>query len=175
MKSIFFLFVATLSVLLGCADENRNAVQYDFVHKIHILTEELLDMRVSWVLGKGKGGGLPPEDLDKQIDKKKETLSNLLENPPYAEDWSASIIGLRREDASIVISATFGNTMYLMTIDEPDAKRIAENLREGDKIIFTGRLMSEGSLTPLGAFFSPHFPVYPTELTRGDRTLSQKE
>ena len=173
MKNIYILLIAVL--MLGCAEEKRNQAQYNFVHRLDTVINDLQDLQVSWLLNKGKGGALPPEDLNQQIEAKKAKLEALLRNPPVADAWNALIVSVRREGASIVVHTSYGRTSYVLKILDPAAKKLAENLRDGDNIQFSGRLMPEGSKTLFGAMVSSVFNVYPTKLVRGDLGIVQNE
>lgn len=175
MKIIYVAFAAALMLLCGCAKENRSQVQYDFVRKLDTVKNDLLNLQMSWLLNRGEGGKLPPEDLDQQIAAKKVELAALFRNPPVADSWNASVVTLKRDGSSIVILASYGSTSYVLRILDPAAKKIAENLRDGDDIQFTGRLMAEGSATSIGAVISSEFAVYPTKVVRGDLQLTQAE
>ena len=175
MKILSALFAAASVLLLGCAAENRSQVQYDFVHKLNTVRDELMSMQLSSAFDKGYGGALPPEDLHQQIAAKKEELITLFQNPPSADLWNASIVSRKRKAGSIIVFAEYGSTLYELRISDPEAKKIAENFRDGDDIRFTGRLMAEGSATTMGAFMAPEFSVYPTKVVRGELQLSQRE
>ena len=175
MKTIFIIFLASLMLMIGCAEEKRNQAQYEFVRKLEKVKDDISDLQVARLLNKGKDGKLPPEDLNQQIDAKKSELATLFRNPPVADSWNASVVSVNRDGGSIVVLASYGSTLYALKISDPDAKRIAENLRDGDKIQFTGRLMAEGSATSIGAIISSEFSVYPTKLVRDDLQLTQTE
>ena len=175
MKTIYIAFAATLMLLIGCAEEKKNQAQYDFVKKLATVKNDLSDLQMSWLFNKGEGGKLPPEDINQQIAAKKSELAALFRNPPAADSWNASVVSVKRDGASIVILASYGSTYYVLKIFDPAAKKIAENFRDGDNIQFTGRLMTEGSATSVGALISSEFSVYPTKLIRGDLQLTQTE
>lgn len=175
MKTIYIAFVATLIMIIGCAEEKRSQAQYDFVKKLDMVKSDLQSLQMSWLFNKGEGGKLPPEDLNQQIDAKKSELATLFHNPPAADSWNASIVSVKRDGASILVIASYGSTSYVLKILDPAAKKIAENLRDGDDIQFTGRLMAEGSATSIGAIISSEFSVYPTKLVRGELQLTQTE
>jgi len=177
MKIIYITFAATLTLLVGCAEEKpkQNQVQYDFVRKLTTVKDDLSDLQMSRLLNRGKGGKLPPEDIDQQITAKKAELTDLFGNPPVADSWNASVVSLKRDGGSIVILASYGSILYVLRIVDPVAKKIAENFRDGDSIQFTGHLMAEGSATSIGALISSEFSVYPTKVVRGDLLLTQAE
>lgn len=175
MKILYFAFAATLILLAGCVEKNRNQAQYDFVRQLDKVKDDLLELQTSNFLNKGQGGRLLPEDIDQQIAGKKAELDAMFQNPPAAESWNASVVTLKRDGRTIIIVAGYGSTTYRLKIIAPEAKKIAENLREDDDIQFSGRLMAEKSKTLLGAFIYPEFTVYPTKVARRDLVLIQAE
>lgn len=175
MKKYFLIFVAALIFLPGCAEKNRNQVQYNFVKKLDTIKNELMGLQTSKLLNRGEGGKLPPEDLDQQISAKKSELTALFLQPPAADSWNAAIVTIRRQSGSVVIVAAYGSTSYKLRIVDPASKKLAESFREGDDIQFTGKLMAEGSLTVAGAFVDPEFAVYPLRIVHGELELTQSE
>lgn len=159
--------------LTGCSGPPPNDEQENFVRSYRVLKNDLQSLKIDKMIGLF-GNRLLPENISQTIDEKQKELDALLHNKDRsASSWRAEVDGIYREGSDVVITASYEGIFFRMTIFNETAKKIAEGIKAGDQIVFSGILGSEVSLTDFGASLAPEFCFYPSEIRWKSMVLNQ--
>ena len=170
--------IAIALCLTGCSDKRTTVPeQISFINQISAYEKQNDHLRYMKLRGKDENKELPPENLADQIAESDREILKFLKNPPKAVQWIATVVDVRRQKNEIFISSGYRNQAYGLIIFDEQAKKIAEQFKEDDEIIFTGILFPEQSLSILGALSLPEFRIEPTQLSSkyGQITQSPKD
>ena len=126
--------------------------------------------------GTDSSGRIAPADIKVQVEGiEKEILHFLRDTRPDTDNWYATVNSIKRIGSELVIHSSYGSHHYALLIFDPLAIKVAEQLVEGDKIVFSGNLGAELSTTLWGGLSSPEFNLYPTQVSskRGEIRQTQ--
>ena len=162
--TIVFVVLTIGLMAAGCSEAVRNEEQVEFIRNHKILRNELENLIIEKMVG-SLGKGLPPEDISEQIDKKQNELDKLFKKSDrHAKLWLADVNNIYWDGPSILIRASYNCHFYRLYISDGNAKKMAQNIKSGDSIMFSGVLGSETSLTKFGASLAPEFHLKPQEI-----------
>lgn len=173
MKFLYLPIVFVLLQVAACSGPAENKEQDGFINSFRILKSELQNLKtenlVGWI-----GKDIEPKNLDHQIAEKQRKLDELLgDKERQANSWNAEVDSIIRDDSNIIIKASYSDHLYRLKIFDPSAKKIAEQIKSGDQIIFSGKLGAEASTTKTGAALAPEFYFPPTEILWKSVKISQ--
>jgi hypothetical protein len=173
MKFLSVLIVSVLIQVAGCGGPSENTEQKNFVKTFRILKSELQDLKTEKLVG-WLDKNLQPENLDQQIAEKQRKLDDLLgDKGRQANSWNAEVDSLIRDGSNIIIRASYGGHFYRLQIFDPEAKKVVEQIKAGEQIVFSGKVGAEASITKAGAVLAPEFYFPPTEILWKSTTISQ--
>lgn len=163
---IFTLAIAIAFGLTGCSDKRTTVPeQIAFINKISAYKTQSDHLSYMKWHGKDENRELPPENLTDQIEDSDRKILQLLNKPPNAVQWIATVVSIRRQNNEIFISAGYRDQSYGLIIFDEKAKRIAEKFKEDDEISFTGIIFPEKSWTIFGALINAEFLIEPTQIS----------
>lgn len=94
-----------------------------------------------------------------------EFVAYLRESSHVSENWAAEVATIaassRLFDDPVSIIAEQDTQIYHLLISDSDAVNWAKNLKKGDRVVFSGTLGKEQSLTISGGISAPEFRFYP--------------
>jgi hypothetical protein len=173
MKFLYAPIVFVLIQVAACGGPTENKEQESFIKTFRILRSELQNLKADKLVG-WLDKNLQPENLDQQIAEKQRKLDELLGNKGrQANSWNAEVDSLIRDGSNIIIRASYGDHFYQLQIFDPSAKKIAEQIKAGDQIVFSGKVGAEASITKTGASLAPEFYFPPTEILWKSTKISQ--
>ena len=167
------LAIALTTSLFGCysSADIPTAQQEDFILKLRRLSSEMDRVKSE---RSGQDGKLPPRDLEDRIAKKEQEVDDAMHHStPVAVNWNANIDELERSGGLIVVRTSYKEQRYVLRVFHEQAMKVAETFAVGDKIVFSGNLGPERSVTRYGAFLNPEFALYPTSIRKGAIELTQ--
>jgi hypothetical protein len=173
MKFLYVPIVFVLILAAACGGPAENKEQERFIKTFRTLKSELGELKaeklVSWM-----DKNLQPENLDQQIAEKQRKLDELLgDKGRQANSWNAEVESLIRDGSNIIIRASYGGHFYRLQIFDPRAKKIAEQIKAEDQIVFSGKVGAEASITKTGAALAPEFYFPPTEILWKSAKITQ--
>lgn len=164
MKFLYAPIVFVLIQIAACSGPAENKEQENFIKNVRTLKSELQNLQTEKLVG-WMSKNLQPENLGQQIEEKQRKLDELLgDKSRQANSWNAEVDSLIRDGSNIVIRASYGDHFYRLEIFDPSAKKIAEEIKAGDQIVFSGRIGAETSITKTGAALAPEFYFPPSEI-----------
>jgi hypothetical protein len=173
MKFLYATITFVLIHVAGCGGPSENKEQEAFIKNFRTLKSELQDLQTDKLVG-WMSKNLQPENLGQQIEEKQRKLDELLgDKSRQANSWNAEVDSLIRDGSKIIIRASYGGHFYGLEIFDPSAKKIAEEIKAGDQIVFSGRVGAETSITKTGAALAPEFRFPPTEILWKSAKISQ--
>jgi len=174
MKIISVIFLLILTVTVGCSP-SENTDQENFIKSIRAIVSELRELQSEKLFG-WLDNNLRPEGVDGKISEKQRQLDQLLgDKDRKAKSWNAEVDSLARDGSNILIWSSHGGHTYQLKIFDSEAKKIVEEIKAGDEIIFSGVIGAEASLTKTGATLAPEFHFSPSEILWKSVKITQPE
>jgi len=173
-KLLLGIAAVIVIALVGCEDRPQVPDQIAFMHQISVFKRRNDDLNNLEYNGKDGSGRLAPADISEQVKaSEREILQFLKQTPHIADQWIATVVGVHRKGAMVVLNASYGMQSYSFHIYDPQGVKIAEQFLGDEEIVFSGNLGPERSMTIFGALAWPTFSLYPTRLSSKHGEITQ--
>jgi|SRR5471032_1550882 len=141
------LILMTLMSLTACSQESGPKAEQEFMAIIK-------EMQASYSDAEKIHNDIL---ADKAVRTGKERLFDASHN---VEGWTAEVVEIS-DVFGVMIEAKNKDVTFKMIMVNPDSKKLANNLKRGDEILFSGELGHESSFTDYGTVTNPEFAFTP--------------
>ncbi|MFA3130309.1 MULTISPECIES: hypothetical protein [Acinetobacter calcoaceticus/baumannii complex] len=129
--------------------------QQEFKNLVSSLSDEYKEVKDS-------KNDLEVKDFEKKFNKE------LKETNRSVSSWIGNFDSSSVDDEGVTIDLTNGDQTYHLILVDPKAIEYSKNFKKDDKILFSGNLGKESSITMTGALREPEFIFYPTKISTVD-------